>query len=450
MKNYLKIITSLVTGSFLVASVMLSPVLVSAKNGNGNSNGNNGNHGENDKSESQIHSNLNISSSAQVQNGQGDENEQGNSDNDSDRNNATSSGPSITGCIQAFGHLIAPGWIKHNGQLSIGEDCALPFGIAKKLGEGNGSNGGGTTTPDTTAPILSTITSVAGTTSVQVSWMTNEFSTSKVYYSSASSIDINSSTTLAISNGSLQKSHVLNVIGLTPSTTYYFVVQSADAAGNVATSSVFSVTTLSASSTPDTTPPVLSIIASTVGTSSANITWTTNESATSKVFYSTSTPVDIGTSTTPSVSNGSLVTSHSLSLTGLDASTTYYVVVQSVDASGNIATSSEFSITTSSIVDITPPIISNAIAVVSTSTVNLTWNTDESATTKAYYSTTTPVDLTATSTMTAENTALVTSHALTVTGLATSTQYYMVLESQDSSGNVARSSEFTFTTAASL
>lgn len=98
--------------------------------------------------------------------------------------------------------------------------------------------------------------------------------------------------------------------------------------------------------TPDTIAPVISnLSASNVSSTTATIAWTTNEPATSAVWYSTSTPVTIG-SPTPSVSSSTLVSNHSLSLTSLTASTTYYYVAQSADTSGNTATSSQQSFTT--------------------------------------------------------------------------------------------------------
>ncbi len=93
---------------------------------------------------------------------------------------------------------------------------------------------------------------------------------------------------------------------------------------------------------PDTTPPVISSVAATSVTSSgAVITWTTDEAADSEVDYGTAP----GTYT-DTASDATLVTSHSVPLSGLAASTTYYYVVTSTDASNNSAMSAEFSFTT--------------------------------------------------------------------------------------------------------
>ena len=94
-------------------------------------------------------------------------------------------------------------------------------------------------------------------------------------------------------------------------------------------------------STPDTLAPVISNVHSNPATTTANVIWTTNELATSNVWYATTTPLVImqapwfASSTNP-------VAVHNLSLTGLNASTTYYFIVGSKDTAGNQATSSEY------------------------------------------------------------------------------------------------------------
>lgn len=91
----------------------------------------------------------------------------------------------------------------------------------------------------------------------------------------------------------------------------------------------------------DTIPPDISaVVASSVSTSMATIAWTTNEPADAQVEYGTST--SYGTS---SSLNNSLVTSHSVGLTGLSAGTTYHYRVRSRDAAGNLAVSDDFTFT---------------------------------------------------------------------------------------------------------
>ena len=97
----------------------------------------------------------------------------------------------------------------------------------------------------------------------------------------------------------------------------------------------------------DITPPVITnIIVTGLGETTATITWDTDEPADSTVRYATSSPASAGTV----VSDATLVTSHSIPLSGLTDSTTYFYEVESADADSNVATSGEQSFTTS-----TPP-----------------------------------------------------------------------------------------------
>jgi len=86
----------------------------------------------------------------------------------------------------------------------------------------------------------------------------------------------------------------------------------------------------------DVTPPVISVVSATPTTSGATVTWTTDEAADSQVEYGLTT--GYGAQTTL---DASLVTSHSVAVSGLAASTLYHYRVKSRDAAGNLATSSD-------------------------------------------------------------------------------------------------------------
>jgi len=96
----------------------------------------------------------------------------------------------------------------------------------------------------------------------------------------------------------------------------------------------------------DVTAPIISNLESTATTTSAEIVWDTDEEATSKAWYSTTTPLVV-TNETLLEEDASLLQSHSLTLLGLTASTTYHYLVSSTDEAGNTATSTETSFTTS-------------------------------------------------------------------------------------------------------
>jgi hypothetical protein len=97
----------------------------------------------------------------------------------------------------------------------------------------------------------------------------------------------------------------------------------------------------------DTTAPIISAVASgSVASTTAQVTWTTDEAASSKVYYQAGASLDFAAAL--SVSDSSLALLHTSNLTGLTASTTYQYAVVSADAAGNTATSSTQSFVTGS------------------------------------------------------------------------------------------------------
>ncbi|MCP5053462.1 MAG: hypothetical protein GY940_40225, partial [bacterium] len=187
--------------------------------------------------------------------------------------------------------------------------------------------------------------------------------------------------------------------------------------------------------TPDTTPPVISNVASgSITASSATITWDTDEAATSTVEYG------LTTSYGSSQSVAGFSTSHSVGLSGLSASTTYHYRVVSEDASANSAASGDFTFTTST-PDTTPPVISNVSSGSITDTsATITWTTDESATSDVDYGTTTSYG------SSASTAGFTTSHSVQLSGLSPNTLYHYRVTSEDASSNSASSGDFTFTT----
>jgi hypothetical protein len=94
---------------------------------------------------------------------------------------------------------------------------------------------------------------------------------------------------------------------------------------------VYSTDTPFAAPPPDTTPPVISNIAASSLDTSAWITWTTNEPATSRVEYGSPSP------TISTIETTTYVTSHSVALSGLTPGTFYAYRVYSRDGAGNLA-----------------------------------------------------------------------------------------------------------------
>src|SRR5262249_49460859 len=128
---------------------------------------------------------------------------------------------------------------------------------------------------------------------------------------------------------------------------------------------------------PPTNPPlsISSVSAPLVASSSATITWNTNENSDSQVDYGLT--ANYGSTTSI---NSSMVTSHNQELSGLTASTQYHSRVKSKDATGILATSTDFSFTTSSAPDTTPPTINGVgVSSITSSSATIGWTTNENS-----------------------------------------------------------------------
>ena len=148
-----------------------------------------------------------------------------------------------------------------------------------------------------------------------------------------------------------------------------FEVKAVDNSGNQGTAAMLNFVCVS----PDTTAPVISGVASTsITTSGATVSWTTNEAATSQVEYGQTTSYGSSTTLDPN-----LVTSHSVNLSGLTANTTYHYRVISKDSSGNSATSGDFSLTTFNTVALATSVTTTAL---SNTTIALGGNVTDAAT----------------------------------------------------------------------
>ena len=312
-------------------------------------------------------------------------------------------------------------------------------------GNGNNDNGNGNNqppviNPTVNAPVISNLTVTSKRPRrANITWTTDIRANSKVWYSTTSPV-VTTGTPNITRRGGI-KNHVININGLTPSTTYYVIIGSANKIGTTMSSEVSFTTpaTNIPNPTPDTNAPVISNIHSSAGATTSTITWTTNEPSNSTVYYSTVTPLDVNAGTTLSVADASLVTNHSVNITGLTTNTNYHFIVKSLDASSNATSSAESSFATFS--DVTAPVISNIQTLNGSTTSTITWTTDEPSNSNVYYSTITPVDLGAVTTHLVTNTSLVTSHSIAITGLTSSTVYHFILKSADASNNIATSNE---------
>lgn len=225
------------------------------------------------------------------------------------------------------GILHAPGIVKR-----IDDGKGLPPGLEKKVNPP-------TVIPDTLAPVIRRLTATALSSSATVVLRANEEVKADLYVSKVTPVVRASSSLYAHANFSAE--HTFTLASLAPSTSYYFLVEIKDRAGNVTVSGEQTFKTEAA----DTVAPVISgPFAVGVTANSAWIIWSTNEAADSKVWYGTTTTID--TSVAANIALDSDVFFHSVFITGLTANSTYYFVVGSSDASGNLDVSVQESFTT--------------------------------------------------------------------------------------------------------
>ena len=291
---------------------------------------------------------------------------------------------------------------------------------------------------DVTAPgvsdvVIADVTDVA----VSVSFDTDEDTTAVVYFSTTSPVD--TETADSVASVTLAGSHDVDLTGLTAETTYHVVIVATDEAGNETTTTEETFTT----GVTDVTAPVVSnIIIADVTDVSALVAFDTDETTTAAIYYSTTSPVNLGIAGSESVVVAD--SSHEVLLSSLHPETTYYVVIVATDASGNETTTLEEVFTTEA-PDVIAPIVSNlVIADVTDVVASVSFDTNEDTTAVVYFSTTSPVD-----TGTADSIASVTlagSHNVDIVGLIAETSYYVVIVVTDEAENEATTTEEIFTT----
>jgi len=178
----------------------------------------------------------------------------------------------------------------------------------------------------------------------------------------------------------------------------------------------------------DTTAPVISSITVTnITETTATVNWTTDEPATTQIDYGET--AGYGSSTTLAAA---LVTSHSQTITGLTAETTYHYSVLSTDAYGNSDGSTDATFATLATPgDTTAPVVS-AVATtgVTHQAATITWTTDEAGSSQVLYGLTTGYG-----SATTLDATEVTSHSVALAGLAADTAYFFQVRTCDTAGN---------------
>ncbi|MFZ2778643.1 MAG: fibronectin type III domain-containing protein, partial [Candidatus Moraniibacteriota bacterium] len=230
-------------------------------------------------------------------------------------------------------------------------------------GEGGGGTGGDVTPPQ----ILTGPTATPTNNAASITWTTDEIADSYIEYGE----DTSYGSVFGISTNGTDHSVTLPET-LSGSTLYHYRIRARDISGNLTLSSDFNFTTTAGG---DITPPTISAVNSTSITStSATITFTTNENSSSYIDYGT--VQNVYTKTTGNSADATM--SHTVNLTALTPNTTYYYRVRSVDGSGNEATdanSGNYSFQT-----LSSPTITNPTAINITDTeATITYTTSSNA-----------------------------------------------------------------------
>lgn len=236
--------------------------------------------------------------------------------------------------------------------------------------------------------------------------------------------------------------HKLSISDLNTNQLYSVSAEITDIASNGPIASlVTKVKTLAAA---DLNPPIITSgpTITDISDSTAIVSWTTNEPATSGVSFNDGTNYRVQ-------SDSNLVTEHSVQITGLSANTRYYLAVSSKDASGNNATLPQETqpqvnqFVTSSAPDAKAPVLIGRALVedISNKSSLISWNTDESSSTVIYIGT-------AANNLNRIETSpgFSNKHQISITHLLPATTYYFAVESSDLAGNKTTGSVTSFTT----
>jgi hypothetical protein len=304
---------------------------------------------------------------------------------------------------------------------------------------------------DTTPPTFGGATGVTGgtSTSLTVNWLAASDAVTPAsaikYYVCMSTLAGSCSSSFVPTGAAVTGVLSRTFTGLTPTTTYYFVVRAEDAAGNrdVNTVEVSGVTVN------DAVPPVFGGLTSASGSSPTSVTlsWTAatdNISTPAQIVYDiymSSTPGG-EVYTTPSFSSAAGATNYLV--TGLTPTATYYFVVRARDTAGNHdSNTTEKSVTLSS--DTTAPVFAGATSVTALSPTSLqvNWSAATDDTTPVgsivylvCYSTS-PTGCNGVPFSSFSTTAAgATSYTVSGVGvLLPSTTYYFVVRARDTTGN---------------
>lgn len=281
-----------------------------------------------------------------------------------------------------------------------------------------------TTTGEAGAAVISRVTTVGiTTTSATITWITDQPSSSQVEYGKTPAYGA-----LSAFISSHVTSHSLNLTGLTPGTGYNYAALSTNSTGGVGRSGNLTFTTASVAGS----PAVSGVAVSHVTSNSATINWITDQPSSSQVEYGATTAYG-----SLSAFSSSLVTSHSINLTGLTPGMSYSYAALSTNSTGRVGASGNLIFTAGA----GPPVVTQVRENRITSTsVTITWTTDQPSSSQLEYGATTTLSALLHrhrhpyGSKSVRDSSLVTFHSATATGLTPDTTYNYTVLSANSAG----------------
>ncbi|MCA9379327.1 fibronectin type III domain-containing protein, partial [Candidatus Dojkabacteria bacterium] len=242
-----------------------------------------------------------------------------------------------------------------------------------------------------------------------------------------------------IQTSPVESTYTVVLDGLDDGTTYYYKIDPVDSEGFEYEGSVLDFTTLPR-------PKISNVqIQEVKGTAqpTVEISWETNTEVSSILSYF---PTDNPSLTREAVDLELVAGDHAMQITGLQASTTYSLIVRGLDKLGNEGASVVLNFTTAT--DSRPPAISNLVVkgdIVTTAVSGegqaqliVTWDTDEPATSQVEFSVGSVGEYTQ---RTQADANLTYNHLVVVSNLTPSQVYHLRVVSSDSSFNQAESGD---------
>ncbi|GMU74099.1 MAG: hypothetical protein AMXMBFR44_2980 [Candidatus Campbellbacteria bacterium] len=296
------------------------------------------------------------------------------------------------------------------------------------------------------APVISDLSvDVKSPYKAKIVWDTDIRSDSSVWVSTSSPVDMSDDPD--VHRRGRVKHHVINLKHLEPDTMYYAVARSETRDGGVATSSEVTFTTPAVEPPENEDPVITSVAGPETIEVDAEGEWTVNalDPEDGPLSYS----VDWGDSATlrSSIMMGEpFVQTSTFTHTYAEAGS--YIITFTVQDDAGATAVATTSVEVKDVPpppDDVPPVISDIIMLPADESIVVQWTTDEPSDSKAFFGTSTPVDVSETGAFIGSD-ALVTDHELVIEDLSPATLYYLRVQSVDESDNASLSDELSTTT----